>query len=226
MITPPRARVGLVVAVVAVLAVAVLVIVSRSGTATSDRAAPPSAGSGLPPNPGPAVTGTTVFVFPSSPPGELRQFGQPIAVGNWEVPAGVVYSTVAAWLYNEGTEPLRIIDWAPIGAQGVTITDVGIIPDLGGFSGYSGAVGFPPPGKPLGAGLHPLPFELHAVGPLDHSGDSGLGTRYWLLLGYRREASSPVGTVEGITLTYTVGDDTKQFHLSIRLTLCQTTCPS
>lgn len=215
---------GRVLIVGAVLCLAVLAIALVARTADQDPVGNPQIPPGVT-HLGPLAAGTTVFVFPTSPEGELRQLGNPIRVGTQGVPAGVVYSSVAAWVYNAGTEPLQIVSWAPIGPQGLTVTDVGLIPDLGGFSGYSGAVGYPPPGRPLGAGLHPLPFELHAVGPLDPTVDHGRGVVYWLLVGYQRDAATANGTVEGVTLTYTVRGETKQFNLPIHLELCEITCP-
>lgn len=201
--------------------VLVIVMVTRMTGEGNPYVAPPT-GTTVAPS-----VGTTVFVFPVTRDGPLLNDGPSVGVGTGKVPVGQVMSTAGAWIYNSGHDPLRILSFAPIDAHGLEVTDVGIVPDLEGFSGFGGAVGYPPAGKSFGSGgLLPLPTNIDPIGHVINDEEStGRGVGYWVTIGYRRTGTPEIGRVQGVALTYETRGETRTFNLPIELFLCPHDCP-
>jgi hypothetical protein len=158
--------------------------------------------------PGPAFgPGTTRAVAPAST-GPLRVAPGGFSVGGEAASSHSVYSSFGAMVDNAGNQPISIIAWKPVGASGLTLVGVELVPDADGAGAGTGFPGYPP-------ALHSELIRAQPVGPRGNV-VARRGPAQWLVVGYRLSNETvQIGTLHGLDLTYVVGHSTHHHHLVV-----------
>ncbi len=134
-----------------------------------------------------------------------------------------VYRSYGNMIANTDDQPISVIGYRPIGAHGLVVVGVELVPYADGASAGAGMLGFPAvlrddlKGQLLGR----MPATVPPHG--DDHGQSVLGRAQWLVVGYRlRDAGVRRGSLQAIELTYVVGSSHHRRRVTVpeHIALC------